>query len=139
MFGCHDIAAAGLIKRLDLEGFTNEKVVIATGLTNPRGIVLDPLADMMYFTDVSRSNPNIQRASMGDGTGQEVIISEDLGRPNAITMDYDTNVSISTSMDAGRVYTPAHDTYKLRIWPKRLTRILDFRPPNPPHPQGKYI
>ena len=77
---------------MDLDGFTNQVVVIATGVVNPRGIVLDPLRDMMYFTDVNFWAPRILRARMSNGTQQEVIVSENLSKPNAITMDYDTDV-----------------------------------------------
>ncbi|XP_038054823.1 protocadherin Fat 4-like [Patiria miniata] len=83
--------AQGTINRLDLNGFTNKAVVIADGITNPRGIVLDPLNDMMYFTDVAFGSPSIQRARMSNGTQQQTIVSTNIQRPNAITMDYDAN------------------------------------------------
>ena len=64
------------------------KVLIKTGLQEPRALVVDPFHGWMFWSDWGDS-PHIGRANM-DGSDPIVIIDKDLGWPNAIAVAYDT-------------------------------------------------
>ncbi|XP_077556086.1 LDL receptor protein 1 isoform X2 [Haemaphysalis longicornis] len=64
------------------------KVLIRTGLEEPRAIVVDPYDGFMYWTDWGQ-RPYIGKAEM-DGTNVRVLVnesSESMGWPNALTLD----------------------------------------------------
>ncbi|XP_077997711.1 prolow-density lipoprotein receptor-related protein 1-like [Glandiceps talaboti] len=62
------------------------KTLIRTDLDEPRAIVVDPAHGYMYWTDWGRT-PYIGRAGM-DGSEQSRFITEKLGWPNGLTIDY---------------------------------------------------
>ncbi|XP_069676734.1 low-density lipoprotein receptor-related protein 1 isoform X1 [Periplaneta americana] len=65
------------------------KVLINTGLQEPRAITLDPRNGYMYWTDWG-DRPYIGKAGM-DGSGQRILVNDSLGWPNALTISYETN------------------------------------------------
>lgn len=65
------------------------KVLIKSKLENPRALVLNPFQRFMYWSDWG-SAPHIGRAGM-DGSSPEVIVSGNLGWPNALTISFETN------------------------------------------------
>lgn len=58
------------------------------GLEEPRAIALDPMNRYMYWTDWG-TRVHIGKAGM-DGSNPKVIISKNLGWPNALTISYET-------------------------------------------------
>lgn len=64
------------------------KVLVRDKLQEPRAIVLDPHDGYMYWTDWGE-NPYIGKAGM-DGSNPRPIVTESLGWPNALTIDYVT-------------------------------------------------
>ncbi|XP_046386652.1 prolow-density lipoprotein receptor-related protein 1 isoform X2 [Ischnura elegans] len=64
------------------------KVLINTGLQEPRAITLDPYHGYMYWTDWG-AKPCIEKAGM-DGTDRKIIVNDSLGWPNALTIAYET-------------------------------------------------
>ena len=44
---------------------------------------------LLYWTDVGK-NPKIEQAAM-DGTARRIIVNENLGSPNGLTMDHSSN------------------------------------------------
>jgi low-density lipoprotein receptor-related protein 1 (alpha-2-macroglobulin receptor) len=65
------------------------KVLINEKLDKPRAIVLDPYRKYMYWTDWGNL-PHIGRAGM-DGSDSKVIVTGNLGWPNALTISFETN------------------------------------------------
>jgi low density lipoprotein receptor-related protein 5/6 len=61
------------------------RVLINGNLEEPRGIAVAPTLGWMFFSDWGKK-PKIERASL-DGTERVVLISDDLGWPNGITLD----------------------------------------------------
>lgn len=78
------------------------KTLISDGLTNPRGIALHPGLGKMYFTDWNRAAPKIEMANM-DGTNRQVLVSEGIGLPNMLAIDYTTNELCWTDAGAKRI------------------------------------
>lgn len=67
---------------------TFRRVLVRTGLEEPRAIVVDPYDGFMYWTDWGE-HPYIGKAEM-DGTGVRILINESvasLGWPNALALD----------------------------------------------------
>lgn len=64
------------------------RVLVRSGLEEPRAIALDPYEGYMYWTDWG-NQPYIGKADM-DGTNIKILINESLGWPNALTIDYVT-------------------------------------------------
>lgn len=64
------------------------KILIKTGLEEPRAIALDPFEGHMYWTDWG-GVPYIGRAGM-DGSNFTILINTSLVWPNALTIDYVT-------------------------------------------------
>ncbi|CAG0883349.1 unnamed protein product [Darwinula stevensoni] len=64
------------------------KVLIQTGLREPRAIALHPDKAYMYWTDWGE-NPHIGRAGM-DGSEGKYIMTDNLVWPNALAIDYVT-------------------------------------------------
>ncbi|XP_059475497.1 low-density lipoprotein receptor-related protein 1 isoform X2 [Neocloeon triangulifer] len=65
------------------------RVLINTGLQEPRAITVDPRHGYMYWTDWGKS-PHIGKAGM-DGTHRKNIVTDNLGWPNALVISYETN------------------------------------------------
>ncbi|XP_058118715.1 prolow-density lipoprotein receptor-related protein 1 [Anopheles ziemanni] len=65
------------------------RVLIDQELQKPRAIALDPYRRMMYWTDWG-DRPHIGRAGM-DGSNQTILIKDQLGWPNALTISFETN------------------------------------------------
>ncbi|XP_064646226.1 low-density lipoprotein receptor-related protein 2-like [Lineus longissimus] len=62
------------------------------GVETPRAIVLDPCKGYMYWTDWGK-NPKIERATMA-GNSRTVLISENLGWPNGLSLDIDPEIGL---------------------------------------------
>lgn len=75
------------IKVANYDG-SKSKVLIWTGLDDPRAICVDPENGYMYWTDWGQ-DPKIERSGM-DGNNREVIVKggDDLQWPNGLTIDY---------------------------------------------------
>jgi DNA-binding beta-propeller fold protein YncE len=71
------------IQRSNLDG-TDVEDVITTGLADPTGVALDPVAGFIYFTDFG--NNNIKRANL-DGSGVVTLVSGLTGDPTDIALD----------------------------------------------------
>lgn len=65
------------------------RVIIKEHLNEPRAIVLDPFKKYMYWTDWG-DRPYIGKAGM-DGSRQKILINDDLGWPNALTISFETD------------------------------------------------
>ncbi|XP_014680080.1 PREDICTED: prolow-density lipoprotein receptor-related protein 1-like, partial [Priapulus caudatus] len=74
------------VSRLDGK---HRKVLINSGLTEPRAIVVNPNAGLLYWTDWGET-PYIGRVGM-DGADVAYVVTENLGWPNALTVDYVTD------------------------------------------------
>lgn len=75
------------IEVANLDG-QHRKVLIDSGLQDPRGMAVDPHSGLLFWSDWG-SEPHIGRAGM-DGSNIRMIVSENLGWPNALTLDYTT-------------------------------------------------
>lgn len=64
------------------------KILINEGLQEPRALALDPLEGYLYWSDWG-DKPHIGRSYL-DGSNPTILISENLGWPNAITIAFDT-------------------------------------------------
>ncbi|CAG2249585.1 unnamed protein product [Mytilus edulis] len=76
------------IASLRLDG-TNFKVVIGSGLDEPRDVVLDPRKQQVFWSDWG-STPKIEKANY-DGTGRTTIANTNLKWPNGMAIDFDAN------------------------------------------------
>lgn len=65
------------------------KVLINKNLQEPRAVVLDPYEKYMYWTDWG-DRPHIGKAGM-DGSNQKILIEDELGWPNALTISFETS------------------------------------------------
>lgn len=65
------------------------RMLINSGLQEPRAIAVDPFQRYIFWTDWGE-NPQIGKAGM-DGTHQQVIVQDNLGWPNALTINFETN------------------------------------------------
>lgn len=63
----------------------NRKVLISRGLDEPRALVLDPSAGLMFWSDWGDA-ARIERAWM-DGSHRGVIVDTDIGWPNGMAID----------------------------------------------------
>ncbi|CAB3364278.1 Hypothetical predicted protein [Cloeon dipterum] len=95
------------------------KVLISTGLEEPRAITVDPHHGYMYWTDWGK-DPHIGRAGM-DGTSQRIIIKDNLGWPNALTIAYDTNEIFWADADKDYIAVASLDGSNRRIVMGRAT------------------
>ncbi|XP_048480934.1 low-density lipoprotein receptor-related protein 4 [Plutella xylostella] len=59
---------------------------LVTGLAEPRALTLFPAKGYLYWSDWGES-PNIERSYL-DGSQRRIIVKEDLGFPNGLTIDY---------------------------------------------------
>nr|XP_022909737.1 low-density lipoprotein receptor-related protein 1 isoform X1 [Onthophagus taurus] len=65
------------------------KILVSVGLEEPRAIALNPLKGFMYWSDWG-DNVHIGKADM-DGSNATILIEKNLGWPNALTIDYETD------------------------------------------------
>jgi integrin beta 2 len=65
------------------------KLLIEDKLDEPRAIALDPYRKYLYWTDWGKV-PHIGRAGM-DGSDDKLIVTGNLGWPNALTISFETN------------------------------------------------
>ncbi|XP_070532359.1 low-density lipoprotein receptor-related protein 6-like [Ptychodera flava] len=69
--------------------------LVTSGLDHPSGIVCDPVAGYLYWSDIGRMN-KIERSSLA-GEDRKILLDEnsftpeDIGRPIALTIDYSKN------------------------------------------------
>lgn len=64
----------------------SSRKVLISGLVEPRALALFPRKGYLYWTDWGES-PNIER-SLLDGSQRKIIVKQDLGFPNGLTLDY---------------------------------------------------
>lgn len=64
------------------------KTLIRNGLQEPRAIAIDPFGKHLFWTDWGE-NPHIGKAGM-DGSNPHVIYKDNLGWPNALTINFET-------------------------------------------------
>ncbi|XP_063415706.1 low-density lipoprotein receptor-related protein 4-like [Mytilus trossulus] len=76
------------IASLRLDG-TNFKVVIGSGLDEPRDVALDPRKQQVFWSDWG-STPKIEKANY-DGTGRTTLANTNLKWPNGMAIDFDAN------------------------------------------------
>lgn len=88
------------ITLMTLDGL-HEKVVINSGLDQPRAIELDPINGMIYWTNWG-IQPNIEKSNY-DGTNRQTIISSGLGYPNGLALD----------LHRGKVYWTDETNFKI--------------------------
>ncbi|XP_028171895.1 low-density lipoprotein receptor-related protein 4-like isoform X3 [Ostrinia furnacalis] len=67
-----------------LDGSSRKTLI--TGLKEPRALALFPAKGYLYWSDWGET-PSIERAYL-DGSQRKIIINQDLGFPNGITIDY---------------------------------------------------
>ncbi|XP_013407657.1 low-density lipoprotein receptor-related protein 2-like [Lingula anatina] len=67
---------------------TSRKTLLSTEMSNPRAVAADPSTGYIYWTDWGHI-PYIARVGM-DGTNRSSVITEKLGWPNSLTIDYVT-------------------------------------------------
>jgi hypothetical protein len=72
----------------ELDG-TNRKVLVWSGLDNPRAIILHYPAGLLFWSDWGQ-NARIERADM-DGEHRTAVITEGLTWPNGLSVDQFTN------------------------------------------------
>ena len=65
------------------------KVLIRTGLQEPRALVVHPFRGLLFYTDWG-DNAHIGRLGM-DGSARRSIVKDHLGWPNSLTIDYFTD------------------------------------------------
>ena len=64
------------------------KVIIREGLQEPRALAVDPVHGWLFWSDWG-DKPHIGRAGM-DGSEVRILVSDNLGWPNALTISYET-------------------------------------------------
>lgn len=114
------------------------KILIENNLDEPRAIVLDPYRKYLYWTDWGKI-PHIGRAGM-DGSDSKLIVTENLGWPNALTLSFETNelffgdaredfISVcdldgkNRKVVAHRKYNPnlnLHHIFSIAVWENRV-------------------
>ena len=65
---------------------SNRRLLLNTGLDQPRGLVIDPLSEHIYWTDWGAS-PKIEKMTLS-GVNRHVIVNSSLRWPNGLTIDY---------------------------------------------------
>jgi len=68
-------------------GEGTRRVLISSGLEEPRAIVVDPTTGWMYWTDWGKE-AKIERSWM-DGTHRSNVVDEDIVWPNGLAIDTD--------------------------------------------------
>ncbi|XP_045902230.1 nidogen-1-like [Micropterus dolomieu] len=68
---------------------SQHRVLFDTDLINPRPIVTNPAYGRLYWADWNRDGPKIEMSNM-DGTDRTVLVKDDLGLPNGLTFDLDS-------------------------------------------------
>ncbi|XP_014248480.1 low-density lipoprotein receptor-related protein 6 isoform X2 [Cimex lectularius] len=66
---------------------TFSKVLINSGLVEPRAIVVAPDEGLMFWSDWNEKNPKIERAGL-DGSMRTLLVHDHLGWPNGIALDH---------------------------------------------------
>ncbi|XP_051169856.1 nidogen isoform X3 [Leptopilina boulardi] len=67
------------------------KVLVKTGLVNPRGIAVHPHRGKIFWTDWNRQSPKIEIANE-DGSGRQIFLQGDnVKLPNSLAIDWDTD------------------------------------------------
>lgn len=74
------------ILQADLDG-TNQQTFLSLGSLVPGALVVDPVAELIFWTDVSVSKPKIERAFL-NGTGRRLIADSMLKVPFSLTLDF---------------------------------------------------
>lgn len=100
------------------------RVLVAEGLEEPRAVALHPLKGYMYWSDWGK-DVHIGKAGM-DGSNPQMIIKDNLGWPNSLTIDYETEELFWA--DAREDYIAVSDLNgkNIRIIASR-TKIPDLR------------
>ncbi|RWS25534.1 nidogen-1-like protein, partial [Leptotrombidium deliense] len=103
------------------------RTVISGQLVDPRGIAVHPGFGKLFWTDWNREAPKIETSAL-DGSDRELFVSNDLGLPNMLTIDYHSNDLCWTDAGLKRiecknihspsrrvVYTPAAYPFDITI------------------------
>ncbi|VVC34410.1 Hypothetical protein CINCED_3A006647 [Cinara cedri] len=64
----------------------HRKVIIANDLVEPRGIAIAPELGWLFWSDWYDKRPKIERSNL-DGSNRIVLLKDNLGWPNGITLD----------------------------------------------------
>ncbi|XP_055910482.1 low-density lipoprotein receptor-related protein 4 [Eupeodes corollae] len=70
-----------IIRRVNLLNFTDNKVIVDSGLLTPNGLAVDWIADNVYWSDPDRKIIEVSRL---DGSSRKAIISEGLNDPRSL-------------------------------------------------------
>ncbi|KAI8790085.1 low-density lipoprotein receptor-related protein 6, partial [Biomphalaria glabrata] len=76
-------------KTLEIANYngSGRRILISSGLVNPRGIVVDPVSEYVFWAD--QSTRKIERSSL-DGVDRKVIVDKDIIFPNQMAVSYPT-------------------------------------------------
>jgi len=66
--------------------FSVLKVIVANDLIEPRGVAVAPELGWLFWSDWYDKRPKIERSNL-DGNERIILLKEDLGWPNGITLD----------------------------------------------------
>ena len=75
-----------MIEKSNLGG-SNRATFLSLGPTFPGALVVDPLNEYLFWTDVDSTAPKIERIDL-DGRNRRVIVSSSLVQPFSLTIDY---------------------------------------------------
>ncbi|XP_019854787.1 PREDICTED: uncharacterized protein LOC100641362, partial [Amphimedon queenslandica] len=79
---------SGEIRRVSINDSSFEPETVYTGLDTPRGIVVNPFSNHLYWTE-GGSTPSIKRGSLNNSTQEDFSVSlSSSSRPTGITIDY---------------------------------------------------
>ena len=128
------------IQRANLDG-TEVENLITTGLSNPRGISLDPLNNKMYWAD--QDHEKIYRANLNGSGMQDLITAPDNAILNYLALDiaggklYWTDVwryeisradldgkNIEVLLDHSEVHSPLGIALDVEVIPEPATLLL---------------
>jgi hypothetical protein len=87
------------IQRSALDG-SGVETIVTTGLSDPRGIAIDPFGEKIYWAD--QDTLLIQRADL-NGSNIENIITSGVLDPRGIALDLEANKLYWTDHDAGKI------------------------------------
>ena len=82
---------------------SNRRLLVNIGLDQPRGLVIDPLSEHIYWTDWGAS-PKIEKMTLS-GVNRHVIVNSSLRWPNGLTIDYVTRRLYWVDGGFGRIET----------------------------------
>ncbi|KAI8440067.1 hypothetical protein MSG28_001491 [Choristoneura fumiferana] len=118
----------GVIEVARLDGSCRKTLI--SGLTEPRALALFPAKGYLYWSDWGE-NPSIERAYL-DGTQRQIIVKQDLGFPNGITIDFRDRRLYWTDALKDRIDTSdLHGNHRVQLIPEAknpfgMTQFNDY-------------